>query len=76
MLPAFVQEESSLGTGWPERLAYRELDEALGLTGLVEELLNDWRPGKNTQHSMVSLMGITTIVRLVQSRHAPSPMLV
>ena len=37
-------------------LAYRELDEALSLIGLLEELLNDWRTGKNTQHSMVALM--------------------
>ena len=31
-------------------LAYRELDEALGLTDLGEELLSDCRRGKNTQH--------------------------
>jgi hypothetical protein len=37
-------------------LAYRELDEALGLTRLGQELLNDWRTGKNTQHSLVALM--------------------
>jgi predicted DNA-binding transcriptional regulator YafY len=36
-------------------LAYRELDAALGLTDLGDELLNDWRTGKNTQHSMVAL---------------------
>ena len=35
-------------------LAYRELDAALGLTDLGDELLNDWRTGKNTQHSMVA----------------------
>ena len=37
-------------------LAYRELDEALGLTVLGEDLLSDWRTGQHTQHSMVALM--------------------
>ena len=37
-------------------LAYRELDEALNLTAPAAELLNDWRTGENTQHSMVALL--------------------
>ena len=37
-------------------LAYRELDEALGMTIMGEGLLDDWRTGKNTRHSMVALM--------------------
>ena len=45
-------------------LAYRELDDALGLTDLGEELLNDWRTGKNTQHSMVALMRQSIFSRL------------
>ena len=46
-------------------LAYRELDAALGLTDLGDELLNDWRTGKNTQHSMVAQMRQSIFSRLV-----------
>ena len=45
-------------------LAYRELDAALGLTDLSENLLNDYRTGKNTQHSMVALMRQSIFSRL------------
>src|ERR1022692_399259 len=45
-------------------LAYRELDEALGLTDLGDEMLNDWRTGNNTQHSMVALMRQSIFSRL------------
>lgn len=37
-------------------LAYRELDEALGLTQMVGDVLEDWRTGSNTQHSVVALL--------------------
>ena len=45
-------------------LAYRELDEALGLTSVVEGLLKDWRAGKNKQHSMVALIRQSIFSRL------------
>src|SRR5271167_3270226 len=45
-------------------LAYRELDAALGLTDLGENLLNDYRTGKNTQHSLVALMRQSIFSRL------------
>jgi hypothetical protein len=45
-------------------LAYRELDAALGLTDLGDDMLNDWRKGKNTQHSMVALMRQSIFSRL------------
>ena len=45
-------------------LAYRELDEALGLTDLGDDLLNDWRTGRNTQPSLVALMRPSIVSRL------------
>jgi hypothetical protein len=33
-------------------LAYRELDEVLGLTTMIESELRDNRKGKNTQHNI------------------------
>ena len=45
-------------------LAYRELDAALGLTDLGENLLSDGRTGKNTQHSMVAQMRQSIFSRL------------
>ena len=45
-------------------LAYRELDEALGMTVMGEGLLDDWRTGKNTRHSMVALMRQSIFSRL------------
>jgi len=37
-------------------LAYRELDEALGLTTMIDSDLYDNRRGKNTQHSIAALL--------------------
>ena len=37
-------------------LAYRELYEALGLTAMTGSLLQDWRTGKNAQHTMIGLL--------------------
>ena len=45
-------------------LAYRELNAALGLTDLGDELLNDWRTEKNTQHLMLALMRLSNFSRL------------
>ena len=45
-------------------LAYRELDSALELTAMANDLLKDKRTGKNTQHSMVALMRQSIFSRL------------
>ena len=45
-------------------LVYRELDDALELTARSGGLLDDWRTGKNTQHTMVALMRQSLFSRL------------
>src|ERR1017187_10981531 len=45
-------------------LAYRELDGALELTAMANDLLKDKRTGKNTQHSMVALIRQSIFSRL------------
>jgi len=45
-------------------LAYRELDGALELTALANDVFKDRRTGKNTQHSMVALMRQSIFSRL------------
>ena len=45
-------------------LAYRELDEALGLTEMADDLLGDSRLGKNKQHGLVPLLRQSIYSRL------------
>ncbi len=40
-------------------LAYRELDEALGLTSTIDSELRDNRTGKNTRHGMLNLLELS-----------------
>jgi hypothetical protein len=45
-------------------LAYRELDEALDSTAMAGGLLQDWRTGKNAQHTMAGLLRQSVFSRL------------
>ena len=45
-------------------LAYRELDEVLGLTTMIESELTDNRTGKNTQHRPLALLRQSVYSRL------------
>jgi Transposase DDE domain group 1 len=45
-------------------LAYRELDDALGLSVMAGEMLADARPGKNGRHALVGLLRQSVFGRL------------
>jgi hypothetical protein len=45
-------------------LAYRELDNTLGLTATTGSLLQDWRTGKNARHTVVGLLRQSIFSRL------------
>jgi len=59
-----LQFRGSVVTSDAGLLAYRELDNALGLTAVASEMLADTRTGKNGRHALVGLLRQSVFGRL------------
>ena len=63
-----LQFRGSLVTSDAGLLAYRELDDALGLTEMAGDVLADARSGKNGRHALAGCSGSRYLVALRDTR--------
>src|SRR5271155_761235 len=59
-----VQFRGSVVTSDAGLIAYRELDDALGLSALAGEMLADARTGRNGRHALVGMLRQSVFARL------------
>jgi hypothetical protein len=63
-----LQFRGSVVTSDAGLLAYRELDDALGLSTMAGEVLADDRTGKNGRHALVGMLRQSSSVGLPDTR--------